>query len=816
MGSISGKNGDNDSKSDLASIHYDKKDILDDYRIACESRQASLMGRKEVLTGKAKFGIFGDGKEVPQLAMARVFMEGDWRSGYYRDQTFMLAAGLMTLEEFFAELYGDTDIKANPFCGGRLMNNHFSTRLLDENGEWLPQTAMKNSSADISPTAGQMPRLLGLGLASKLYRQNPALNTFTGFSVNGNEVAFGTIGDASTSEGHFWETINAAGVLQVPVAMFIWDDGWGISVPKKLQTTRQSISEVLKGFEKDDRKDGFLIYQARGWDYEECLRIFKKGISTCRKNHIPVVFHVTELTQPQGHSTSGSHERYKSEKELEWEKEFDCNKQMREWMIKAKLATPAELDKIEKDAIARVRKARDRAWNNFMNPLKKERDEFLRMVDITTCNCAKTSKIDAIKKDLGKISDPVQKDIISSARKILRLICNACSNPANSLKTNVTNWLNEQIRINTQRYGSHLYSESGNRVLNHITEVKPVYPDKPEMVPGRIILRDNWDYILAQNPLVVIFGEDVGKIGGVNQTMEGLQQKYGEHRIFDTGIREATIIGQGIGLALRGLRPVAEIQYFDYLLYGLQVISDDLATVQYRTHGGQKAPLIITTRGHRLEGIWHSGSPMSMVINSMRGIHILAPRDMTRAAGFYNTMLDSDEPALIIEPLNAYRLREPMPLNLGRFRVPVGIPEILSEGADITIVTYGSCVRIAQDALQQLTEFDISAELVDVQTLLPFDINHLIVESLKKTNKVIFFDEDVPGGATAYMMQKVLEEQKGYYFLDAEPKTLTARDHRAAYSTDGDYFSNPNAEDLFEAVYNLMHDANPDKYPKIF
>ncbi len=793
----------------------DKKEVLNDYRIAFESRQASLMGRREVLTGKGKFGIFGDGKEIPQLAMAKVFMVGDWRSGYYRDQTFMLAAGMMTIEEFFAQIYGDTDSTFNPGTAGRVMNNHFATRSLDKNGEWKDVSSLKNSSADISPTAGQMPRLLGLALASKLYRQTTEPSILEGFSKKGNEVAFGTIGDASTSEGHFFETINAAGVLQVPMAISVWDDGWGISVPNKYQTTKQSISEILKGFEADEKNPGYHIFKARGWDYPALVDVYRKGIDICREKQVPVLFHITELTQPQGHSTSGSHERYKSKERLEWEKEFDGIKKMREWMISEGLASVEEIEQTEKLAIDKVKAARTRAWSNYMKPMKALRDEFLKMADVTTCNCAKTKKIEAIKEDLRVIADPIRKDIISSARKILRLICDSCSNPENSLKINVSGWLEKEMIDNTDRYSSYLYSQS-EKSVSKIAAIDPEFDEKSTMVPGREILRDNFDALMYKYPEVVVFGEDVGKIGGVNQTWEGLQEKYGETRIFDTGIREATIIGQGIGLAMRGFRPIAEIQYFDYLLYGLQVISDDLATLQYRTKGGQKAPMIISTRGHRLEGIWHSGSPLSMVINSVRGVHVLVPRNMTQAAGFYNTMLASDEPAIVIEPLNAYRLREKRPSNIGEFLIAPGYPEVLHSGTDITLVTYGSCVRIAEDAVDQLKTFDISCELIDVQSLIPFDLNHEIVKSLRKTNKIVFFDEDVPGGATAYMMQKVLEEQNGYLYLDAPPRTVSGKAHRAAYSTDGDYFSNPNAEDVFDAVYNIMHDYNPGKYPKIF
>ena len=796
-------------------VQLSKEDILKDYQLANESRQASLMGRREVLTGKAKFGIFGDGKEIPQLAMARVFQNGDWRSGYYRDQTFMMAAGMFTLEEFFAQLYGDPDQDFNPGTVGRLMNNHFATRYINADGSWMKQTELKNSSADVSPTAGQMPRLLGLAYASKFYRNNPELKQFDQFSIDGNEVAFGTIGDSSTSEGVFWETMNAAGLLQVPMAMSVWDDGYGISVPKEFQTIKASISEALAGFEETKEKQGFLVYKVKGWDYPSSIQAYREGVKLCREQHKPLLFHVNEITQPQGHSTSGSHERYKSKERLEFETEFDGIKKMREWILNEGIAEAEELDDIEKAAAKRVRVAKKKAWQNYTTPLKKKRDDFLKMVDVSTCNCSKTKRIEALKEDLGKVGEPIRKDTMSSAKRTLRLICNSCSNPENSLKTNVTKWFDKAMENNRDRFNSHLYNEDQFSALK-IEPVAPIYADDAKSIPGREILRDNFDHIFGNNPRVVAFGEDVGKIGGVNQTYEGLQEKYGINRIFDTGIREATIVGQGLGLAMRGLRPIAEVQYFDYLLYALQVLSDDLATLTYRTKGGQKAPMIISTRGHRLEGIWHSGSPLSMVINSVRGVHVLVPRNLTQAAGFYNTILASDDPALIIEPLNGYRLREKVPTNIGEFRIPVGVPDIIKEGTDLTLVTYGSCVKIAEDAAAQLLDFGIDVELIDVQSLLPFDINHSIVESLKKTNKIVFFDEDVPGGATAFMMQKVLEEQKGYFHLDAEPRTITAKDHRPAYSTDGDYFSNPNAEDVFDAVYNLMHDANPYKYPKIF
>ncbi len=794
--------------------HSGKNEVLEDYRIACESRQASLLGRREVLTGKAKFGIFGDGKEVPQLAMAKVFREGDWRSGYYRDQTFMMAAGLFSLEEFFAQLYGDTDLAVNPGNGGRLMNNHFATRSLDEKGEWKDLVHQKNSSADISPTAGQMPRLLGLALASKLFRQNPELKNYNNFSVNGDEVAFGTIGEASTSEGHFFETLNAAGVLQVPMAVSIWDDGWGISVPIKYQTTKADISAILSGFERTADKPGFVVYRENGWDYPALCRMYAEGIGICRKEHVPVIFHITSLTQPQGHSTSGSHERYKTKEQLAWEKEYDCLRKMREWILSSGLASSEELDAIESRAAKTAKEARDRAWKHFQDPIKAEKEKLIAAVRSTHCPCKKQQHIDKILEDLQKVTEPVYKDVISSAKRILHDVCTTCS-LKKPLKADLSAWLNEKLEMNAERYSSRLYSESKQSALL-VPGVPVRYSENPKVVTGREVLLANFDQLLKNHSLALIFGEDVGKIGGVNQTLEGMQAKYGDLRVMDTGIREATIIGQGIGLAMRGLRPIAEIQYFDYLLYGLEVVSDDLATLQYRTKGGQKAPLIISTRGHRLEGIWHSGSPLSMVINSIRGVYVIVPRNMTQAAGFYNTIMESDDAALIIEPLNAYRLKEPMPDNPGQYRVPLGQPEILIEGTDVTIVTYGACVRIAQDAIGQLRNFGITVELIDVQTLLPFDLNHRIVKSLEKTNRIIFFDEDVPGGASAYMMQKVLEEQKGFSFLEMEPVTITARNHRPAYSTDGDYFSNPNAEDVFEAVYGMMNQINPVKYPQLY
>jgi len=667
----------------------------------------------------------------------------------------------------------------------------------------------------MSPTAAQMPRLIGLAYASKLFRNNPDLRGYPQLSSGGNEVAFGMIGDASTAEGHFFETLNAAGVLQIPLAIAVWDDGYGISVTKEYQITKSSISEVMRGFEEDDIHKGILILKGMGWDYPGLCKMFETGLTRCRKDHVPVLFHIEEMNQPLGHSTSGSHERYKPKERLEWEEEYDPIKKMREWMISSNIAHEELLDEIERQAGERAVEARDKAWLNYIKPIRKERAELLKILDNKSCVC-KTDRIDKISilsMNLKKVLNPVRKDNFSTAKKILRYICPDC--PARStLQAEVTEWLEANYEQAWDKYSTRLYNERPTSVLN-IKEIKPEFHDNPEMVSGREILRDNFDHLFAKYPLLATFGEDTGKIGDVNQGLEGLQKKYGELRITDTGIRETTIIGQGIGMALRGFRPIAEIQYFAYLLFGLQTLSDDLSTLHYRTNGKQAAPLIIRTRGHRLEGMWYSGSPLSMVINSIRGVYVCVPRDLTRAAGFYNTLLEGDDPALIIEPLNAYRLKEPRPLNIGEFKVPLGVPEILHEGDDLTIVTYGSCVRIAREAINQLAEFDINTELIDVQTLLPFDLSGVILDSLKKTNKILFFDEDVPGGATAYMMQKVLEEQGGFKYLDSEPRTITQREHRPAYGTDGDYFSNPNTEDVFETVYSMMHESDPVKYPKI-
>ena len=793
--------------------YLNKESILADFRMANLSRDLSVIGRREVLTGKAKFGIFGDGKEIIQLAMAKQFRNGDWRSGYYRDQTWMMAMGLYDSLEFFHQLYGNTDNQFNTGSGGRVFNNHFSVPNINPDGSWRDLTKQKNSSADISPTAGQMPRLLGLAYASKLFKQNTDLHQFTTLSTKGNEVAFGSIGDASTSEGYFWETINAAGVLQVPMAVSIYDDGYGISVPKKYQTTKGSISEILKGFETEKDKPGIRIFKGKGWDYAGLIKLYEEGIAICREQHTPVVFHIEEVTQPQGHSTSGSHERYKSEERLKWEEEFDPIKKMREWILSSDIATAEELDKLAAEAEEEAKESRRMGWESFQNPIKIERDALVKIINDRSCRCAEKAKedsVDSYTEELKKVPAPIRKDNFVTARKILRNICITCEKSDN-LKEELQGWLKRNYADALQSYDSYLYNETPTSALN-VKPVAPVYSaDSPE-VPGRQILRDNYDKLFSKYPLLVTFGEDSGVIGGVNQSLEGLQKKFGELRITDTGIREATILGQGLGLALRGMRPIAEIQYLDYLMYALQILSDDLATTHYRTAGRMIAPLIISTRGHRLEGIWHSGSPMAMLINSVRGIYVCSPRDMTRAAGFYNTLLEGNSPAIVIEPLNGYRLKEKLPDNIGEFRLELGIPEIVNEGTDITIVSYGSTVKIAIEAVKQLALHDISAELIDVQTLIPFDRKRMIIESLKKTNRVLFLDEDLPGGTTAYMMQEVLEKQGGWQYLDSPPKTLTAKEHRPAYTTDGDYFSKPSAEDVFDVIYSIMKEAEPGKY----
>lgn len=788
-----------------------KQEVLNDYRIANESRQASLTGRKEVLTGKAKFGIFGDGKELPQLAMAKVFKNGDFRSGYYRDQTFMMAIGAITLEQYFAGLYAHTNLEIEPMSAGRQMGGHFGTHSLNADGSWKNLMEQKNSSSDISPTGSQMPRLLGLAYASYFYRVNTDLHNekYYSFSNKGNEIAFGTIGDASTSEGLFWETMNAAGVLQIPLMISVWDDGYGISVPKKYQTTKASISDALKGFQRENGGSGFEIFKTRGWDYAHLCETYEKAAKTCREEHIPVLVHVEEVTQPQGHSTSGSHERYKSKERLQWEKDFDCIAKMREWMLDNAIATPEELDAIEENSKNAVRNAKASSWNRYLSEIKAELNDAISLIQSLASVSEYASTIEKYKNELSAIAEPMRKDIHSCIKKILRL-----TRKENSAeKTQLKLWVENATRDCYDRYSSHLHSESEFNI-QHVANV-PIEYKEEKYCDGREVLRDNFEYILSHYPQVLIFGEDSGKIGGVNQGLEGLQAKFGEHRVFDTGIREATIIGQAIGLAMRGIRPIAEIQYLDYLLYALQIMSDDLATVQYRTKGRQKAPVIIRTRGHRLEGVWHSGSPMGMIVHACRGIHVCVPRNMTIAAGFYNTLLKADEPALVVEPLNGYRLKEQLPTNIGEYCLPLGYPEILQDGNDLTLVTYGSCVRIAQEAIKYLHEAGVSVELIDVQTLLPFDIEHRIVQSVKKTNRLVVLDEDVEGGASAYILQQILEKQNAYQYLDAAPLTITSKNHRPAYGSDGDYFSKPSADDVFDLVYNLMNESNPEKFPII-
>jgi pyruvate/2-oxoglutarate/acetoin dehydrogenase E1 component/TPP-dependent pyruvate/acetoin dehydrogenase alpha subunit len=768
------------------------------------------LGRKEVLTGKAKFGIFGDGKEVPQLAMAKSFKNGDFRSGYYRDQTFMMAIGKLTIEQFFAGLYGHTDIEKDPMSAGRQMGGHFATHSLNEDGSWKNLTEQKNSSADISPTAGQMPRLLGLAQASKIYRNVSGIKNASNFSVEGNEIAWGTIGNASTSEGVFFETINAAGVLQVPMVMSVWDDEYGISVHAKHQTTKESISEILKGYQREEGTNGFEILTVKGWDYVDLIATYEKAADIARENHIPVLIHVNQLTQPQGHSSSGSHERYKNAARLAWEKDFDCIRQMKLWMIAINIASPEEIDEIDATAKKEVLEGKKAAWKAFIEPIVEEQKELISLLEkIATTSKSKDLILQHTAK-LNAIKDPLKKEILVTARKVLRLLIN--ENGQSELSQWITNYTNKTQR----KFSSNLFSESDSNVFS-VKKVSPEYADDAkEDTDGRMILRDNFDAIFTKYPETLVFGEDAGNIGDVNQGLEGMQEKYGELRVADVGIREATILGQGIGMALRGLRPIAEIQYLDYLLYAIQIMSDDLATLQYRTVGKQKAPLIIRTRGHRLEGIWHSGSPMGMIINAVRGIHVLVPRNMTQAAGFYNALLECDEPALVVECLNGYRLKEKMPLNYGEFKTPIGVVETLKEGADITLVSYGSTLRLVEQAAKELLEIGIDCEIIDLQSLLPFDINHDIVKSIAKTNRLLVIDEDVPGGASAFILQQIIEQQDGYNYLDSKPQTLTSKAHRPAYGTDGDYFSKPSAEDIFEKVYSMMNEVNPSKYPDLY
>ncbi len=796
-----------------------QQQVLQDFRLACESREASLLGRKEVLTGKAKFGIFGDGKELAQIALAKQFQNGDFRSGYYRDQTLMMAISALTLEQYFAGLYAHTDEIVEPQSAGRQMGGHYATRNLDQNGQWKNLMAQKNSSSDISPTGGQMPRLLGLAQASKIYREHPTLKdleTFKKFSAGGNEVAFGTIGDASTSEGPFWETMNAAGVLQVPLVMSVWDDGYGISVPRELQTTKGSISDALAGFQRNAEQKGFEILVTKGWDYAHLCETYEKAVQIARKEHVPVLVHVKEVNQPQGHSTSGSHERYKSEERLQWESEFDCIAKFKEWILSfgqkgLVLATEEQLNAIAAEAKERVKNAKNQAWQAFTQDIQQDKSALLDILASFDAQHPLHNLTQAAHQQLTKEKDSIRRDLMSAARSILR----AGLHDQSAQRAALVNWV-QQIKNKAQdRYSSYLYSNSAEQIA-HISKVAVQYSDDNQMEDGRIILRENYRKILETRPEVLVFGEDAGKIGGVNQSLEGLQEQFGNLRVSDTGIRECTIIGQGIGMAMRGLRPIAEIQYLDYLLYGIQIMSDDLATVQYRTKGGQKAPLIVSTRGHRLEGIWHSGSPMGMIINALRGVHVCVPRNMTKAAAFYNTLLQADEPALVIEPLNGYRSKERMPLNFGEFTEPLGIPEIVKEGTDLTLVSYGATFNICEQAVQQLAQMDIAVELIDAQTLLPFDTSHLISKSLAKTNALLIVDEDVSSGASAFMLDQILVKQNGYQYLDLAPQTMAAKDHRPAYGSDGDYFSKPSLDDIIEKVLDMMHELDPKAFPKVF
>ena len=796
-----------------------KNEVIADFRLACESREASMLGRREVLTGKAKFGIFGDGKELAQIALAKQFQDGDFRSGYYRDQTLMMAIDQLTLQQYFAGLYGHTNVKEEPLSAGRQMGGHYATRNLDENGEWKDLMAQKNSSSDISPTAGQMPRLLGLALASKVYRQHPTLTyieEFKKFSNGGNEVAFGTIGDASTSEGPFWETINAAGVLQVPMVMSVWDDGYGISVSRENQTTKDSISEALAGMQRTEDKPGYEILVTKGWDYAHLCETYEKAVAIAREEHVPVLVHVKEVTQPQGHSTSGSHERYKDEERLAFETEFDCIAKFKDWIINfdadgLKISTEEELDAIQKEAKTTVRDNKNAAWKSYSDEIKLDLVKAISLIKSVAHESPNGVFINKEAEALEKAMEPIRKDIFNSARKVLRMV----REEKTASRMALAHWIEQEIEVNKGRYSSHLHSESRFNVPS-IESVPPTYDAEPVMEDGRIILRENYRKLFERHPEALIFGEDAGKIGGVNQTLEGLQEQFGELRISDTGIRECTIIGQGIGMAMRGLRPIAEIQYLDYLLYALQVMSDDLATVQYRTRGGQKAPLIISTRGHRLEGVWHSGSPMGMIVNACRGIYVCVPRNMTKAAGFYNTLIEADEPALVIEPLNGYRSKEPLPNNIGDFKIPLGIPEVVRQGTDLTIVSYGSTFNLCEATLKQLDEAGISVELIDVQTLMPFDINHTISKSLDKTNRLLIIDEDVSSGATAFMLEKIMVEQKAFSLLDSAPQTLSAKDHRPAYGTDGDYFSKPSIDDIFDKAYSMMTEVDPLRFPSLY
>ena len=794
------------------SLKISKEEMLNDYYLINESRNLSLIGRKEVFMGRAKFGVFGDGKELPQIAMSKFFKNGDFRSGYYRDQTFMMAIDQLNANQFFAQLYAHTDINFDPHSGGRQMNNHFGTRMLNSSGKWKTLTDMKNSASDVSCVSGQMPRIVGLGYASKLYRENKDLGKMHNFSINGNEVIFGTIGDASTSEGHFWESINACGVLQLPVVMSIWDDGYGISVPSEYHTTRNDLSKVLSGFQRSSKNEnGFELMTVKAWDYEGLLKAYSKAVKFARQDHVPSIIHVKEVTQPQGHTTSGSHERYKSKERLKWEEDFCCIKKMREWILKNKISDKETLDNIEKKAEEKAKNIRDKSWKDYRKNIEDDFGDAMAIITRVAQNSPKNKKeIIQVRDELSNTLQPIKADIFKSLKFVQRII----RTENNLAKPYLLNLLKElEIKYKDQ-YSSHLYSESDESVKN-IDEIKPTYDKKPKLIDGREIINNFFNITFKNNPLVFAVGEDVGMIGGVNQGFAGIQEKFGKLRITDTGIRESSIIGQGIGAAMRGLRPIVEIQYLDYVYWAIQTLSDDLSTLHYRTKGGQKAPVIIRTRGHRLEGIWHSGSPMGTLINSLRGINVLVPRNFVDASGMYNTLLQSDEPGIIIEPLNAYRLKENLPNNLDQVRVEFGIPEVLMKGNDITIVTYGSMCRIVSEAAIQLSQIGISCEVIDVRTLLPFDKKGIILESIKKTNRVVFADEDVSGGASAYMMQSVLENQDAYFYLDSKPITIHSKDHRPAYSTDGDYFSKPNCELIFDKVYDLFNELDPKAYPPL-
>src|SRR5688572_11002664 len=795
-------------KKGSVALPLEKEEIIKDYRLAHQSRQASIIGRREVLSGKAKFGIFGDGKEIAQIAIARAFRKGDWRSGYYRDQTWMFMVGAMNIQEFFAQLYAHADITYEPASAGRQMNAHFASRNLYPNGTWRAQTKMYNTAADISPTAAQMPRTVGLAYASVLYRHLQELKEFKDFSNNGDEVAFATIGNASTAEGLFWESVNAIGVLKSPAVISIYDDGYGISVPNEFQMVKGNIGTLLTGFGRNGKKDssGYNLYTVPAWDYPALIETYQTATDQAREHHTPALVHVIDVTQPQGHSTSGSHERYKTPQRLKWEEEFDGLKKMREWMIANRVATDPQLAALEKANYESVEGLRKTAWDTYLSPLTDERDQVMDMLDEIAGGSNHASELSDVRERLASLPSFTRRDIHGAAHEALRIL----RDEAHPTKQVLIEWKNEQDRINVERYGSHLYSGSALKV----EEIKPIYSESSPTMFGFEVINAAFDAALAREPRLIAFGEDVGRLGDVNQGFKGMQEKYGELRVTDTGIREATILGQAIGMALRGLRPIAEIQYLDYVLYCLQTMSDDLASLHWRTAGGQKAPVIVRTRGHRLEGVWHAGSPMAGIIHLVRGIYVLVPRDMTRAAGFYNTLLRSDEPAIVVEVLNGYRVKEKLPNNIGEMTVPLGVPEIIREGRDVTVVTYGACCRIVMETAEKLSRMGIEIEVIDVQSLMPFDVHGMIVESLKKTSRVLFVDEDVPGGTTAYMMQEVIEKQGGYFHLDSPAKTLSAKAHRPAYGSDGDYWSKPNMETIFDAIYEMMHEVSPSNYPK--